>query len=119
VYTDRDYDLNCNSLSNTFDPTVGVQRIYWSKNFKKGLPFSNGSHYQNRDVDQLLEAAAVESDPAKRAEQWKQIQRIVCRDIPLIDLVTLREVTLYNRRVHDHTLTADGLNGNLAGLYVS
>jgi peptide/nickel transport system substrate-binding protein len=27
VYTDRDYDLDCNSLSNLFDPTVGVQRV--------------------------------------------------------------------------------------------
>jgi len=30
-------------LGNQFDPTLGVQRIYWSKNFKLGLPFSNAS----------------------------------------------------------------------------
>ncbi len=119
VYADRDYDLDCNSLSNTFDPTVGVQRVYWSKNFKKGLPFSNGSHYENPEVDRLLEAAAVESDPARRVEQWKQFQRIVCQDIPLVNLVTLRQVTIYNRRVHDHTLTADGLNGNLSSVFIA
>jgi peptide/nickel transport system substrate-binding protein len=106
-------------LSNTFDPTVGVQRVYWSKNFKKGLPFSNGSHYENPEVDRLLEAAAVESDPTRRIEQWKQFQRIVSRDIPLVNLVTLRQVTIYNRRVHDHTLTADGLNGNLSGVFIA
>ena len=54
--TDRDFDFNFGGMSNTFDPTVGVQRLYWSKNFKRGLPFSNGSGYSNPEVDQLLEA---------------------------------------------------------------
>jgi peptide/nickel transport system substrate-binding protein len=119
VYADRDFDIDCNHLSNTFDPTVGVQRVYWSKNFKKGLPFSNGSHYDNPEVDRLLEAAAIESDPAKRIGEWKQFQRIVTRDIPLINLVTLRQVTIFNKRVHDHTVTADGLNGNLADVSIA
>ena len=66
VYTDREFDFTYNGHSNLFDPTVGVQRIYWSKNFKKGVPFSNGSHYDNPKVDALLEGAAVENDPVKR-----------------------------------------------------
>ena len=41
IYTDREFDFTYNGHSNLFDPTVGVQRIYWSKNFKKGVPFSN------------------------------------------------------------------------------
>ena len=39
VYTDREFDMTYNGHSNLFDP-FGVQRIYWSKNFKKGVPFS-------------------------------------------------------------------------------
>lgn len=65
VYTDRDFDFTNNSMGNTFDPTVGVQRLYWSRNFKRGVPFSNGSGYRNPEVDALLEAATVETDPAK------------------------------------------------------
>ena len=65
VYTDREFDFTYNGHSNLFDPTVGVQRIYWSKNFKKGVPFSNGSHYDNPKVDALLEGAAVENDPVE------------------------------------------------------
>ncbi len=72
VYTDRDFDFESNGLSNIFDPTVGVQRLYWSKNFKKGVPFSNGSHYSNPEVDRLLEAASVETDPEKRVEEFKE-----------------------------------------------
>ncbi len=40
IYTDRDYDFAFEGFSNLFDPTVGVQRLYWSKNFKPGVPFS-------------------------------------------------------------------------------
>jgi sulfatase maturation enzyme AslB (radical SAM superfamily) len=61
----------------------------------------------------------VESDPKRRIEQWRQFQQIVCRDIPLVNLVTLRQVTIYNRRVHDHTLTAGGLNGNLSSVFIA
>src|SRR5207237_1255826 len=60
TYTNRDFDFMSNGMSHSFDPTVGVQRLYWSKNFKPGVPFSNGSGYSNPEVDRLLEAAAVE-----------------------------------------------------------
>ena len=66
VYTDRAFDITLENLTNTFDPTIGVQRVFWSRNFKIGLPFSNASHYQNPEVDRLLEAAAVEPDEARR-----------------------------------------------------
>ena len=45
VYTDGAFDLNAATHVNLYDPSVGVQRIYWSKNIKQGVPFSNASHY--------------------------------------------------------------------------
>jgi len=118
IYTDRDFDLDANFLGNTFDPTVGVQRLYWSHNFKIGVPFSNATHYQSPEVDRLLETAAVENDPRKRVDYFRQFQQIVERDLPIVDLVTLKQVTIYNKRVHNHTLTADCLSGNLADVFV-
>ena len=79
VYTDREFDCTYNGHSNLFDPTVGVQRIYWSKNFKKGVPFSNGSNYNNPKVDALLEGAAVENDPVKRKAMFVEFQKIYRR----------------------------------------
>ncbi len=119
IYTDRDFDMDLNYLSNTFDPTVGVQRVYWSKNFKIGLPFSNGSDYHNPQVDALLEQAAIEPNPQRRIAEFDAFQEIVAREIPLIDIVTLKNVTVYNRRVHDAITTADGIDGNLANIWVS
>ncbi|HXZ10587.1 MAG TPA: ABC transporter substrate-binding protein [Paraburkholderia sp.] len=119
IYTDRDFDLDANFLGNTFDPTVGVQRLYWSRNFRKGVPFSNATHYSNPEVDRLLEAAAVEIDPRARVNDFRQFQQLVSRDLPIIDLITLKQVTIYNRRVHNHTVTADGLQGNLAEVFIA
>lgn len=83
------------------------------------MPFSNATHYQSPEVDRLLETAAVENDPYKRVDYFRQFQQIVGRDFPTIDLVTLKQVTIYNKRVHNHTLTADGLSGNLADVFVA
>jgi peptide/nickel transport system substrate-binding protein len=118
VYTDRDFDFTNNSMGNTFDPTVGVQRLYWSKNFKRGVPFSNGAHYNNPQIDALLEAASVELDPAKRVEEFRQFQDIIARDVPDLTLLTLQELTLYNTKVKGHTTGADGLNGNFADVWI-
>lgn len=118
IYTDRDFAFTVNGHSNLFDPTVGVQRIYWSKNFRKGVPFSNASHYQNPEVDRLLEAAQTENDPVKRVEEFKQFQQIVEHDLPDINLVSPEFITIYNRRVHDHSVTADGVEGNLSSVWV-
>jgi peptide/nickel transport system substrate-binding protein len=116
IYTDRDYDFAFEGFSNLFDPTVGVQRLYWSKNFKPGVPFSNGSHYVNPKVDALLEQAAVELDDAKRVAEWREAQELVVADLPDVYMVAAPEITLYDRNVTGHTVTGDGLMGNLADL---
>jgi peptide/nickel transport system substrate-binding protein len=118
IYTDRDFAFTTNGASNLFDPTVGVQRLYWSKNFIKGVPFSNGTHYANPKVDQLLEDAAVENEPARRLALFKEFQHIVGVDVPDLNLYQPEFITISNRRVHDHSLTADGVESNLADVYV-
>ncbi|GHT88082.1 peptide ABC transporter substrate-binding protein [Betaproteobacteria bacterium] len=118
VYTDRDFEFTINGHSNLFDPTVGVQRLYWSKNFFKGRPFSNASHYVNPEVDQLLEDAQTEIDPVKRAALFTRFQQRVAVDVPDINLVSPQFITIHNKRVHDHSLTADGVESNLADVYL-
>jgi peptide/nickel transport system substrate-binding protein len=118
VYTDRAFDLTSETLLNSFDPTIGVQRVYWSKNFKVGLPFSNASHYENPEVDRLLEAAAVEQDRDRRRDQFNQFQALIDRDLPALNLVAPQEIVVYNERVKNYAPGGEGLNGNFAGLYL-
>ncbi|WP_244537276.1 ABC transporter substrate-binding protein [Methylobacterium pseudosasicola] len=119
TYTDRDFDFMSNAMSHSFDPTVGVQRLYWSKNFKPGVPFSNGSGYSNPDVDRLLEAAAVETDPAQRRDLFRQFQVLVATDLPDINLVTGANLTIANTRLVDHTTTIDGPSANFADVWIN
>lgn len=118
VYTDRAFDVTAEYLGNQFDPTLGVQRIYWSKNFKLGLPFSNASHYANPQVDKLLEAASIEIDDAKRKEQFFAFQKIVADEVPVVNLIALENVTVFNKRVKDHTIGAEGVQSNFADVYI-
>lgn len=118
IYTAHDFAFTVGSTSNLFDPTVGVQRHYWSKNIRPGVPYSNGTYYRSKVVDDLLERASVEPDATARAALFKQFQQEVARDVPDISLVSPSYVTVSNARIHDHTLTADGLEGNLAEAYI-
>jgi peptide/nickel transport system substrate-binding protein len=118
VYADRDFDFVNNTMTNSPDPTLGVQRFYWSKNFKPGVPFSNGSHYANPEVDRLLEAAQVEQDPARRVQLFHDFQKIVAVDIPTLNTIAIQTFTIHSVNLKNHTLTADGIHANLAEAYL-
>jgi peptide/nickel transport system substrate-binding protein len=118
AYTDRAFDLTVESLANAFDPTVGVQRVYWSKNFKVGLPFSNGSHYNSPEADRLLEAASVEPDAARRRALFDEFQKLVDTDLPALNLVAWSEIIIASSKVKNYAPGAEGLNGNFADLYI-
>jgi peptide/nickel transport system substrate-binding protein len=118
IFTDRDFDIAIEGMSNLYDPTVGVQRLYWSKNFKVGLPFSNGSKYENPEVDRLLEAAAIEIDPAKRVELFNEFQNLVVADLPTLDIVTPASITVFDKRVHNLKLGAEHLWSNGADIFI-
>lgn len=118
VYRDRAFDLTIESLSNTFDPTLGVQRAYWSKNFRIGLPFSNAAHYSNPEIDRLLEAAAIETDVEKRRQLWSSFQSIIHEDVASVDLVAAGGVIIANRKVRNFAPGAEGLNGSFADLWI-
>lgn len=117
VYTERDFDATLAEYSNLYDPIAGVRRLYWSKNIVKGLPFSNSADYRNPRVDELLEAATVEQDEAKRKEMFLEFQKIVMTELPDINLCMPNWVTIHDPKLKDHSVTADGVEGNLAYAY--
>ena len=118
IFTDRDFDLMSFFANNASDPTIGVQRFYWSKNFQPGVAFSNSAKYLNPEMDKLLEQAQVEPDEAKRKAVFAQMQRLAMTDLPYLPLTHLDMVTLYNKRVRNHTIGADGVHANFADVYI-
>ncbi|MFM0741830.1 ABC transporter substrate-binding protein [Paraburkholderia xenovorans] len=118
IYTDRDFDFSINGMSNLFDPVVGVARLYTTQNFRRGVPFTNGSHYSNPEIDQLFAQVAEETDEAKRKQLFSQIQRILERDLPDINLVSPQYLTVYSRAVHNHTISPDGVSASFADVWL-
>jgi len=118
IYTDRDFDFSINGMSNLFDPVVGVVRLYTTDNFRPGVPFTNGSHYSNPEIDRLFADAAQETDETKRKQYFAQIQRILEKDLPDLNLVSPQYVTVYSRGVRNHTMSPDGTAASFADVWL-
>jgi len=114
IYTARDFDTVQYAASAGPDPAIGTQRFYWSRNFQPGVAFSNGAHYQNAEVDQLLAAAQTRSDIAQRRALYEKFQQIVQTDLPKIPLVNITPVIL-SKGVANFADPAYGVMGNFAG----
>ncbi|MDP9891064.1 peptide/nickel transport system substrate-binding protein [Variovorax boronicumulans] len=118
VYTTRDFDININGLGRLFDPTVGVQRIYWGDGVRNPLIWVNAAHYDNPQVDDLFRQAAVEVDAGKRAAQFKQIQQIVGRELPVLPLVAVPSIVVHSARLHNFHNSIDLMSGDLADAWI-
>jgi peptide/nickel transport system substrate-binding protein len=119
AYTAREFDLNLNGLGRLYDPTVGVQRIYWSDGVAHPLIWINASHYQNAQVDALFRQAATETDDTRRAAAFREIQQIVGRDLPVLPLVTVPSaLQVYQSRVHDLNNSIDLTAGDFSDAWI-
>lgn len=113
-----EFELTQNYLYLLPDPTLGVQRLYISGNIKKGTPFANAAGYENKEVDEAFAAAQTEINPAKRKDLFAKVQRIIQEDLPVFNLLELSFVTLYNTKLHNHTMGADGPYGSFRETYL-
>ena len=113
-----EFDLTQNYLYLLPDPTLGVQRLYISGNIKKGTPFANAAGYENKDVDAAFGAAQTEHDQGKRKELFARAQRLIAEDLPTFNLLELSFVTLYNSKLMNHTMGADGPYGSFRDTYL-
>jgi peptide/nickel transport system substrate-binding protein len=113
-----EFELTQNYLYLLPDPILGVQRLYVSSNIKKGTPFANAAGYEHKEVDAAFAAAQTENDTARRKDLFARIQRQIQDDLPGLNLMELTFVTLYNTKVVNHTLGADGPYGSFKDTYL-
>ena len=92
--------------------------MYISGNIKKGTPFANAAGYENKEVDAAFGAAQTEHDQAKRKELFAKAQRLIAEDLPTFNLLELSFVTLYNSKLVNHTMGADGPYGSFRDTYL-
>jgi peptide/nickel transport system substrate-binding protein len=100
VFNQRDFDTNVISYCNNTDPEIGVRRMYVSSNIGP-IPFSNGSAYQNSEIDELFNQAGSTPDLEQRGELYRQIERILLADLPYWWLVETDSVRGVRSNCHD------------------
>jgi peptide/nickel transport system substrate-binding protein len=69
---------------------------------------ANRSFYSNPEVDALIDKARREIDPDVRKPLYAEVQRILARDMPYIDLWYLDNVLVHTRRVSNLKLNPAG-----------
>ncbi len=87
------------------DPDIFEHVFYCSNIPPRG---ANRSYYCNRQVDQLIDRGRQELDEHKRQADYAQIQDIVARDLPYINLWYLDNVLVHSRRVRNLELNPSG-----------
>ncbi len=103
VYTNYEYDINEPFLSQGVDPVYGLNKQYLTSQIRKGVTFVNDSFYSNPELDRMLVEAAREPDHAKRSAMYKKAQQVLVEDSPLIWLIDVQYVSVFNRKLRDHT----------------
>ena len=69
---------------------------------------ANRGYYLNAEVDGFIDHARREVDPKLRKPLYDQVQRILARDLPYIDLWYLDNVLVHTRRVRNIQLNPAG-----------
>jgi peptide/nickel transport system substrate-binding protein len=69
---------------------------------------ANRGYYLNAEVDHLIDQARREVDPKLRKPLYDEVQRILARDLPYIDLWYLDNVVVHTRRVRNIQLNPAG-----------
>ena len=92
----HDFELSMDVVFNWGDPVIGVHRTYLSSNIKEGVIWSNTQQYRNDKVDELLNAAAVETDQDQRTALYAEFQQVVAAELPVYWINSLPYHTGYN-----------------------
>lgn len=92
--------------NSTVDPDWGMRPALYSKN--QPLVLNNEAYYQNPKVDALLDQALADTDPAKRAAEYKELQEMVWQDAPWAFLVFEDVTSAANKHLKNFNTLADG-----------
>ncbi|CDZ58287.1 ABC transporter substrate-binding protein [Neorhizobium galegae] len=93
VYTDHDFDLAIGPPVFRGDPAISTTILVRS-GIPAGVPFSNQGGYENKELDGIIAKAAETVDTAARTELYKQFQKIVATDLPLINVAEWGFITV-------------------------
>jgi peptide/nickel transport system substrate-binding protein len=98
VYTDHAFDIAVAPPVFRGDPAISTTILVQS-GIPDGVPFSNQGGYANAELDALIAKASEELDTAKRTELYKDFQKLVAADLPLINVAEWGFITVARKSV--------------------
>jgi peptide/nickel transport system substrate-binding protein len=106
VYAKRDYDMFVHVFSTGADPAIDVSRLYVSSNIRP-VNFTNAAGYRNPKVDALFDEGQKALKPEDRAAAYKEAQKILADELPVIWLTEYGIVGAWSKKLHGlHTWSA-------------
>jgi peptide/nickel transport system substrate-binding protein len=93
VYTDHDFDITVGPPVYRGDPAISTTVLFQS-GLPDGVPFSNQYGYASPAIDELIAKGAAEIDDAKRVAIYKEFQKAVADDLPLINVAEFSFITV-------------------------
>ncbi|CAN5633963.1 hypothetical protein BH09CHL1_BH09CHL1_16050 [soil metagenome] len=103
---DRDFDLVVGGTNSWIDPHPVLLA-----NFGTGQD-GNTTSYSNPQVDELIAQGKVETDLAKRAEIYKQLQEILLVDLPWVPLFVANQYEAMKTSVNGYVHYPTGSNAS-------
>lgn len=102
---------------------VGIEDpdIYYDLFHSSSVPplGANRGHYNNPEIDRLVEEGRVTLDPEKRKFIYQKIQKIIAHDLPYINLWTFSNVTVLKKGLNGYIPDPSGDFYDLRNLYWS
>jgi peptide/nickel transport system substrate-binding protein len=98
VYTDHDFDLTVAPPVYRGDPAISTTILVQSGQ-PAGVPFSNQGGYANPRLDDLITKAAETVDETTRSGLYREFQRLVGEDLPLINVAEWGFITVARKNV--------------------
>jgi peptide/nickel transport system substrate-binding protein len=100
VYTDHAFDLAVGSPVYRGDPAISTT-ILVESGLPAGVGFSNQGGYANAELDAIIAAGRTTVDEAERVALYRDFQRLVVEDLPLINVAEWGFTTVASDKLHN------------------
>jgi peptide/nickel transport system substrate-binding protein len=100
VYTDHAFDLAVGPPVFRGDPAISTTILVQSGS-PDGVPFSNQGGYKNAEIDALIDKASETLDANARTELYKEFQKKVAADLPLINVAEWSFISVASDKVQN------------------
>ncbi len=101
VYRDHDFDTANGWHQFRSDPAVSTT-VWLRSGAPVGTPWSNQFGYLNEEMDALIDAAAQELDPEKRAGMYHELQRMAKEELPVVFAIEHPFISVTSTRLRNH-----------------